>query len=56
MVDTYIWKPYCVILKYGNSYDRYLKGEDVEIKLQDTFTNLININPGCHPLYVFDNS
>ena len=56
MVDTYIGKHSSVILKYSNSYNGYWKGEDVEIKLQYTHTNLIKIDPGCLPLYVFENS
>ena len=56
MIDPDKGKPCCVIIKYGNTYDVYWIGEDVDIKFQYKYTNFIKICTGCLPLYVFENS
>ena len=56
MVDPDTDKFYCTILKYSNNYDGYWTGEDVTIKLQDTYTTFINIYLVIIPLYLFNES
>ena len=56
MVDTDTGKPCRVIMKYGNNYNGYWTGEDVTIHTQDTHKTFTKTQPGCLPLYIFDNS